>query len=61
MKTYTLKHIVIGIMLLILTLGFCVVGTGAAKPDHMKGPIGEARLYARWRDAARYARRGASS
>jgi len=41
MKTYTLKHIVIGIMLVILTLGFCVVGTGAAKPDHMKGPMGQ--------------------
>ena len=41
MKTYTLKHIVVGIMLVILTLGFCVVGTGAARPDHMKGPMGQ--------------------
>ena len=38
MKTYTLKHIVVGIMLVILTLGFCVVGTGAARPDPMAGP-----------------------
>ena len=41
MKTYTLKHIVVGIMLVILTLGFCVVGTGAARPDQMKGPMGQ--------------------
>ena len=41
MKTYTLKHIVVGIMLVILTLGFCVVGTGAARPDPMKGPMGQ--------------------
>ena len=41
MKTYTLKHIVVGIMLVILTLGFCVVGTGAARPDHMDKPMGQ--------------------
>ena len=41
MKTYTLKHIVVGIMLVILTLGFCVVGTGAARPNPMKGPMGQ--------------------
>ncbi|MBQ7434677.1 MAG: hypothetical protein IJV51_02630 [Oscillospiraceae bacterium] len=41
MKTYTLKHIVVGIMLVILTLGFCVVGTGAARPDPMKEPMGQ--------------------
>ena len=33
MKNYTMKHVVVGIMLVILTLGFCVVGTGAARPD----------------------------
>ena len=41
MKTYTLKHIVVGIMLVILTLGFCVVVTGAARPNPMKGPMGQ--------------------
>ena len=37
MKTYAMKRVVVGILLVILTLGFCVVGTGAAKPDQMMG------------------------
>ncbi len=32
MKTLNMKRIVVGIMLVLLTLGFCVVGTGAARP-----------------------------
>ncbi len=38
MKTLNMKRIVVGIMLVILTLGFCVVGTGAARPDSMGQP-----------------------
>lgn len=33
MKTSRTKQIVVGVMLVILTLGFCIVGTGAARPD----------------------------
>ena len=33
MKTYKMKRVVVGIMLVMLTLGFCVVGTGAASAD----------------------------
>ena len=36
MKAYKIepvKSVVVGILLVILTLGFCVVGTGAARPD----------------------------
>ena len=40
MKTYKMKRVVVGIMLVILTLGFCVVGTGAAHADQMGGPMG---------------------
>lgn len=38
MKTLNVKRIVVGIMLVLLTLGFCVVGTGAARPDSMGQP-----------------------
>ena len=38
MKTYKMKRVVVGIMLVMLTLGFCVVGTGAALPDPTGGP-----------------------
>lgn len=41
MKTYKMKRVVVGIMLVILTLGFCVVGTGAAHADQMGGPMGQ--------------------
>lgn len=41
MKTYKMKRVVVGIMLVILTLGFCVVGTGAAAPNQMGGPGGQ--------------------
>ena len=41
MKTCKLKRIVVGIMLVILTLGFCVVGTGAARPDMGQPPMGQ--------------------
>lgn len=43
MKAYKIdrtKRVVVGILLVILTLGFCVVGTGAARPD-MAGPGGQ--------------------
>ena len=40
MKTYKMKRVVVGIVLVILTLGFCVVGTGAARPGAMGGPDG---------------------
>ena len=38
MKTINMKRVVVGIMLVLLTLGFCVVGTGAAKADNMGQP-----------------------
>ena len=38
MRTINMKRIVVGIMLVLLTLGFCVVGTGAAKADNMGQP-----------------------
>ncbi len=38
MNTINMKRIVVGIMLVILTLGFSVVGTGAARPDSMGQP-----------------------
>ena len=41
MKTYKMKRVVVGIMLVMLTLGFCVVGTGAALPDPMGGRGGQ--------------------
>ena len=40
MKTYRMKRVVVGIMLVILTLGFCVVGTGAARADMGGPPMG---------------------
>ena len=40
MKTYKMKRAVVGILLVILTLGFCVVGTGAARAEGMGGPNG---------------------
>ena len=39
MKTYKMKRVVVGILLVILTLGFCVVGTGAASA--LGGPVGQ--------------------
>ena len=41
MKTYKMKRIVVGVLLVILTLGFCVVGTGAAHADQMGGPMNQ--------------------
>ena len=41
MKTYKMKRVVVGILLVMLTLGFCVVGTGAASADQMGGPGGQ--------------------
>lgn len=41
MKTYKMKRVVVGILLVMLTLGFCVVGTGAANADQMGGPGGQ--------------------
>lgn len=41
MKTYKMKRVVVGILLVILTLGFCVVGTGAAHADQMGGPMNQ--------------------
>ena len=41
MKTYKMKRVVVGIMLVILTLGFCVVGTGAAHADQTGGPMNQ--------------------
>ena len=38
MKTYKMKRVVVGILLVMLTLGFCVVGTGAASADQKVGP-----------------------
>lgn len=38
METYKMKRVVVGILLVMLTLGFCVVGTGAANADQMGGP-----------------------
>ena len=41
MNTYKIdptKRLVVGILLVMLTLGFCVVGTGAASADQMGGP-----------------------
>ena len=43
MKTYKTKRVVVGILLVILTLGFCVVGTGAAHADQMGGPMSQQR------------------
>ena len=43
MKTYKMKRVVVGILLVILTLGFCVVGTGAAHADQMGGPMSQQR------------------
>lgn len=39
MKTYKMKRVVVGILLTILTLGFCVVGTGAAHADQADDPM----------------------
>ncbi len=41
MKTYAMKRVVVGIMLVILTLGFCVIGTGAARADQPGGPMNQ--------------------
>ena len=41
MKTYKMKRVVVGILLVMLTLGFCVVGTGAANADQMGRPGGQ--------------------
>ncbi|MBR6839610.1 MAG: hypothetical protein IKM82_03360 [Oscillospiraceae bacterium] len=41
MKTYKMKRVVVGIVLVMLTLGFCVLGTGAASADQMGGPGGQ--------------------
>lgn len=42
MKAYKIdptKRLVVGILLVMLTLGFCVVGTGAARAEQMGGPM----------------------
>ena len=44
MKAYKIdptKRFVVGILLVMLTLGFCVAGTGAASADQMGGPGGQ--------------------